>query len=544
MSPWTQISGSLARLTQELIREKRELVLSILKSTTTKREARNYLAKYETVFQARLLSIYDKENNSLSRASDLKPNFGIKQKNHIRPLALIKFPAENIDQDTLHGIGHSLQKLIKLGIWPIILLDPKTSGALHVNTLTTLLAKADRMANRLDASFRESSVDFSVTHSVFERKQDHDHEVTGIDQVLRPIFHNTVPIVLPVTFTSVNCKLEVIDTNDALQGIARELFSAHKKASLEKIVFVDPKGGIPSIERKSSSHVFINLSQEYSDIVSELHIGFLDPDDRDHHLRNLQSMRSLLELAESYGKTGVTGLITTPHVMALENSQLNPLAYNVLTDRPIVSSSLPIGNRAVSRLSTNVLKLGFEVKEFSTTSFPDGLKFDSLINSGLIEKQKFVNLINDAFNNVLEESRYFERLNGNLATLIIVGDYDGAAVITTESSSEGKSIAYLDKFAISKRNQGLPSMADVIFKAIIQCHPEELFWRSRKTNPINKWYFERSLGSMAVPDSPWKIFFTGEVYRDKISQTKDTGIDIKNHLDQYRELVAKIPPSF
>ena len=40
---------------------------------------------------------------------------------------------------------------------------------------------------------------------------------------------------------------------------------------------IDPIGGIPSIERHQTSHVFINLSQEYSDILSELFMDILNP---------------------------------------------------------------------------------------------------------------------------------------------------------------------------------------------------------------------------------------------------------------------------
>ena len=57
---------------------------------------------------------------------------------------------------------------------------------------------------------------------------------------------------------------------------------------------IDPIGGIPSIERHQTSHVFINLSQEYSDILSELFIGHIEPKYRDTHVDNLNTMNNVL----------------------------------------------------------------------------------------------------------------------------------------------------------------------------------------------------------------------------------------------------------
>ena len=157
-----------------------------------------------------------------------------------------------------------------------------------------------------------------------------------------------------------------------------------------------------------------------------------------------------------------------------------------------------------------------------------------------------MNLINDSFGKELDTEKYFSRVNDSLATVILVGDYDGAALITWESSHEGN-IAYLDKFAISKKNQGLPGLADVIFKIILQSHPFELIWRSRKNNPVNKWYFERCCGSLSDPDSQWKIFFTGEVFDKKIDKLKKkstNSIDIGKKMVDYSKICESIEPSF
>ena len=62
----------------------------------------------------------------------------------------------------------------------------------------------------------------------------------------------------------------IINSNDLLFSLCSSLLTTKNVLSIEKVVMIDPIGGIPSIERNQTSHVFINLSQEYSDIVSEI----------------------------------------------------------------------------------------------------------------------------------------------------------------------------------------------------------------------------------------------------------------------------------
>ena len=78
----------------------------------------------------------------------------------------------------------------------------------------------------------------------------------------------------------------------------------------------------------------------------------------------------------------------------------------------------------------------------------------------------------------------------DMAAVIIAGDYDGGAIITWEEGFRGRKVPYLDKFAVSRKAQGTGGVADVVFKAMLMgdgMFPKELLWRSRKTNPVNKW---------------------------------------------------------
>lgn len=190
-----------------------------------------------------------------------------------------------------------------------------------------------------------------------------------------------------------------------------------------------------------------------------------------------------------------------------------------------------------------------DVNILDALNYPKAFTLNNLVQDGSVNKSKLVDLIDDSFGKKLDTEKYFDRINDSLATVVIVGDYDGAAIITWETCSKtNEKIAYLDKFAIASVNQGLPGLADIIFKIILQSHPNELIWRSRKNNPVNKWYFERCCGTLSNPGSQWKIFYTGDIFNKKIDKLKKQGIpggvNIHGKMHQYSDITENIPPSF
>src|SRR5207237_7350978 len=82
--------------------------------------------------------------------------------------------------------------------------------------------------------------------------------------------------------------------NEVVLELAK-LLSAHypqsslvdQPISLDRIIFLDPLGGIPSIDRPSGAHVFINLEQEYKDLKNQLTA---------HHLSTLSTLREALSI--------------------------------------------------------------------------------------------------------------------------------------------------------------------------------------------------------------------------------------------------------
>ena len=116
---------------------------------------------------------------------------------------------------------------------------------------------------------------------------------------------------------------------------------------------------------------------------------------------------------------------------------------------------------------------------------------------------------------------YLERVNDRIAGVIIAGEYEGGALLTWETppgvpddnseASRLHKVPYLDKFAVLKRSQGAGGVADIVFNAMVRgCFPNGVCWRSRRDNPVNKWYFERARGTWKIPGSNWTMFWTTE----------------------------------
>lgn len=525
--------------------KKRNLILSILKSTATKRETKHYLDKYQNqfsrdntknfqsnIFVNRFLqskkpfrNIYDINNNKIDRIP-------------LR-IAVCKLEFKSVSPEYWDGIQETFKRLVDLGVSPIIIMDYDLSTNIDFKHNESIISKyGDNILKAL------KDVNPMLIRNLFSNDGDH-LEINNLHQLLMPMYQNFIPIIQPLVTDVRSSQQYVGDTNDILTSTCQELITTQDLLSIEKIILISGIGGIPSIERNHASHVFINLSQEYSDLVSELYIGFLEPPIRDLHIKNLQLINNILTMVNSHtGSDEATGIITTPFITSINDDQLNPLIYNVLTDRPIISSSLPLSFNRTPRLSTSILKKGVEVKVLEPRNYNKSFTFANLVKDQMIDKHKLITLINDSFGKQLDVDAYIQRINNSLATIIIVGDYDGGAIITKETWNN-QQVTYLDKFAVAKKYQGLPGLADIIFKLIIQSNPEELIWRSRKNNPVNKWYFERSLGSISKTDSRWKLFYTGDVFnKDTNTKQKKGQVNINAKLKLYWNICQNIPPSF
>ncbi len=332
-----------------------------------------------------------------------------------------------------------------------------------------------------------------------------------------------------------------------------------RKAVVDRIIVIDPYGGTPSSTQKDGARVFVNLEEEFDKLQAALatheQTGPLTaaagvPNVKPRHAENLKLARDALAMLPSTA----SALITSPGEAANSRSLptpvddsvvgqfpgevktrrwKNPLIHNLLTDKPIFSASLPIGRiistargiePAPSQMPTTTLaKKGLPVTIFPNTDagpwLPPKPGAPRLrLTDRCIDLPRLVHLINDSFNRKLDVDHYLRRVEDGLAGIIIAGEYAGGAILTWErpfgmdeetAYREGRLVPYLDKFAVLKKHQGAGGVADIVFNAMLRdCFPNGVCWRSRKNNPVNKWYCERSRGAWKLPESNWTMFWT------------------------------------
>lgn len=613
--------------------DKKEFIMAILNSTATKREAKDYLRKYASGdrFNACIIVLQDLfgpgSNKAFPNDSDFCSGYGI-------------------SSDLLTGFTSTVTKLKSLGINPIIIIDEKTDKK-----------RSYHSAKLLDDNFARNNLNSCICPELLTKKNpliDKTSETINKSYRLSyPLYQtllqeNIIPIVQPIVYDENNSSMSLTRDLPNYVSVLVDLLSENssfecaqnpkqKQLSIEKIFVLNKTGGIPSVDRNNFAHVFINLHQEYASIVKELNakIEALESDSTSNtdealqkriqmtlnkgnlenkldtykqHLQNLDIMATGLQNLP-LSATGVIASLESCCSFEGEeySAKKNPLLYNVLTDRSLISSSLPMfkktqndneGDTKWYEMSltgddkknnvnpeecayfyTTVLKKGVDVKLFTEKTLTQhnsiGLPPKYWIresitnahnanasNTGGIAKNfqlekpqfkldmhKFLKIINSSFNRELDLEHYLDRINGNIAMIIIVGDYEGIAILTYEptspnSSSDIEQFPYLDKFAVMPHLKGSLGISDVIFDIMFKKFGHELLWRSRKDNVVNKWYFQRSCGSVDLAID----FGNGDVQRDNIFRLFYYGDSKKfsnlKVLRKYAKYIRDIKPSW
>ncbi|CAK7214214.1 Amino-acid acetyltransferase, mitochondrial [Sporothrix curviconia] len=425
------------------------------------------------------------------------------------------------------------------------------------------------------------------------------------ENLLRPLRKGDIVIIPPYAFSTTKSVAKLVDTNDTVLALTRYFAGMQRRpstttttftattgteqstkavASVDRVIIIDPIGGTPSALRPNGSHIFLNMEEEYQSAkaaVDEMAAKSLLLPARDQsvqsvcdgHKANLDIVRNTLALLPSSSSALMTTPAEAANLVAHERRgangdgaddvfgyvgsvgtrrSQNPLIHNLLTDRPVYSSSLPIGRikpkskpkRGTSFLSgfpssaaaaatastdeppmsqTTLLKRGMPL-----TIYPDPRKTPWAppvpggprlrLTDTCIDLPRLVHLIEDSFNRKLDVQDYLKRVENSLAGVIIAGEYEGGAILTWErphgldeatAYRQHRHVPYLDKFAVLKKSQGAGGVADIVFTAMVRdCFPEGVCWRSRKDNPVNRWYFERSRGSWKLGGVNWTMFWT------------------------------------
>lgn len=542
-------------------------------------------------------------------------------------MALVKIRAlQDLDDVTVEGLTETLSQLARLGLSSVIVLDCDSDDAQAQNDPNSSTAWRDLFvgqADRLVSALQKVSVikarrldSFLAVTLPEAETQDSNSASMTVDVQFSDVLQTTlrngyIPVIPAIGYTTQSQRAVAVDSDQIVLALAREFIrldqgvipSTHQdepinrkraasnkrwtKIVVDRIILLDPLGGIPSATR--GSHVFINMKQEYREVREEL---LSTPSDSTPMLlasvENAEGLKSisssnlrhiknldLLQKALAILPPSSSALLATPHEAATvaeadiaptpefgvgTRRPKNPLIFNLLTDKPLVSSSLPVARlTSVSALTANAmlspnpstfLKLGLPLMmipdpRYNKWKAPESSKlYIKLDEDPRIDFPRLLHLIEDSFNRPLDVEDYIRRIQNKLAGVIIAGDYDGGAILTWElpvgvpddgsEQSQRRMVPYLDKFAVLKRSQGTGGVADVVFSAMVRsCFPSGVCWRSRKNNPVNKWYFERSVGTFKLPDSNWTMFWTTEGL-----------VDDKQRFKDYESVCRKVMPSW
>ncbi|CAG8561389.1 3483_t:CDS:2 [Funneliformis mosseae] len=453
-------------------------------------------------------------------------------------IALIKIQGPFTSLD-LKSIAKTLVHLQQLGLMPIAVLDNdewkemlKEGPSRFSELRQWMMEDSSNICEALeDAGGRSTPIQngvFTLTHDESEESDKKVHRPrlklrtlsTDVDAKINVSLSwlktslklGHIPLILPIALDGLSIQRTIspnagmIALSSSLSDLSNATCLNLKTPHLEpmKIIVINSEGGIPSEERKGS-HVFINIQQEYEDIKnsykSNPQWNFTHPTG----IENLEMIKTCLEKLPT----------TTSAIMAPAYSPTG-LISNLITDKPLFSSSLPLTAPTTPSTTTTVIRHGMPVLYHNSLSTVNISSLQSLIEA--------------SFKRKLDIDNYVARLEKCLELVIVTGDYQGAAIITMEDVEGNKkgNIPYLDKFAVTPNNQGV-GIADILWKQLQIRYPN-LMWRSRENNGVNKWYFERSNGNYRVPGTHWTMFWYG-----------NDGI---NGLKAYTEITKKIPASF
>ncbi|KAB5576556.1 mitochondrial amino-acid acetyltransferase [Coniochaeta sp. 2T2.1] len=563
----------------------REFFISVLESSATKRDAKAYLKTFGSPSSSTKPSTSNILQDSFTSVSKtprfIQPSTKgvlevLPEADETPHVAIVKFRKPQLwDDDILAGVTKTLTQLRTLGLYSVVVVDCDLDERGTRSWRKILNHQVDRIARAIGqhgmpgAKVVDSSLSLSASPEVPISPFTSSRLYVEYEPALTSPLRSGYMVIVPCAAQSQGLGYVPADSNEVVITLAKFLSglqmpreaieqtpgdetSIHlaRQAAVDRIIVVDPVGGIPARDRPNGAHVFINMEDEYDaakeglDLVS----GDILETTKQKHLENLKLAKDCLAILPSTASAVITTPAEAANLATRKESatdiadlvgnvgtrrKQNPLIHNLLTDRPIYSSSLPLGRikqnsqdpltRIPPVSTTTLAKRGLPV-----TIFPDPRQAPwqppkpgaprLRLTDTCVDLPRLIHLIDDSFNRKLDAAHYLDRVNDSLAGIIIAGEYEGGAILTwerpfglseEEAYDQGRMVPYLDKFAVLKRSQGAGGVADIVFNAMVRdCFPDGLCWRSRKDNPVNKWYFERSRGYWKLLNSNWAMFWT------------------------------------
>ncbi|CAO3643600.1 unnamed protein product [Cunninghamella blakesleeana] len=428
------------------------------------------------------------------------------------------------DKQEWKTVGETLYKLQKLGLTSIVVADNPSWQKLHKQTMITTQKERIMMMVResmalIEAIEKAGGRARLIYGDVLEYNYEQQSLDVNLDFIHFALSNDQIPIIIPALSDSIHHHQQheeiqkSINANDTMIALTNKLTksSFHQKLTPSKIVVINHEGGIPNHEHSGDTvHSLVNVQEEYDVIVNAFHQN--GPSWEKKHPNALENLTMIRGCLAQLPQT------TSSAIIVPTSSLPSALIANLVTDKPLYSSSLPIEN-------TMAIK---KVNQLRTTVFRHGIKIQNYTQLSDLNLDRLTTLLESSFQKKLDTDGYYKRLESILAGAIIAGDYEGAVIMTNENVHHQPPIYYLDKFAIAPTSQGI-GLTDILWKKMCDSYPE-LLWRSRKDNGVNKWYFERSNGYLRLKDSNWVLFWHGK-----------NGYQL---VEQYAKIAKGIPASF
>lgn len=578
--------------------KERDFLLSVLNASTTKRDAKSYLSRFSPTTSPEPTS----HNLSLEQPPPLY-------------VALIKIRLlQDLPSDIVDGLVQTLSQLSRLGISCVVVLDGSSDDTTNTPPSRQLRkqnsVQVDRLVSALEAN---ADTKAQFLDSAIGVSEEEEVTVQFGGPIRNAIIRGVIPVIPPTGFRTDTQQEVDVNADHVVLALTRHFASPDGTAPdsditntgpqsanvkgllLDRIILLDPVGGIPSSSREDKAHVFLNLEQEYDSVRHELETAITSnagsdplpqtqpktsgeptttfgssnpfskfaesetpgtsfltekppsssrtpPSTIRRHVANLDLLQRCLALLPPSS----SALLSTPieaatlpptidHGLPILGVQTrrprNPLLFNLLTDRPLISSSLPVARQQHNPIPARAHPVTFIKHGMPLTMTPSPINHAwtpplpgeprMSLHDPRIDLPRLLALIEDSFRRPLDAEHYLSRIADRIAGVIVAGSYEGGAIVTWElpagvpddgsASSRARMVPYLDKFAVRQRSQGAGGVADIVFSAMVRsCLPQGVCWRSRKNNPVNKWYFERSAGTWKLPDLEWTMFWTTE----------------------------------
>ncbi len=133
----------------------------------------------------------------------------------------------------------------------------------------------------------------------------------------------------------------------------------------------------------------------------------------------------------------------------------------------------------------------------SGTLLRKGERVQRLDSFSGIDLQRLQQLLEECFGKTLVPGYFTDKTPYRI---YLTESYRATALLTTEGP-----IPYLDKFAVTQQAQRI-GLGATLWHRMRQENPR-VFWRSRRDNPVNSWYFEQAEG--AYKSERWTVFWYG-----------------------------------